>query len=177
MLTKFTLNDILTYSSTPPERNETNVENAFNYQNKNAYLETRHNDHFFKFGFNNLSITLTAYKITSSYHTVNASHLRSWDLYGSNDDLNWHLVHRVEYDNKLNGKFNTAVYQVRENTEVFKFFLLKNVTTYYLTNKIMLADFDVYDTVFSKLLAITIPQKRTISSRLSLQYLLVMFLK
>ena len=48
---------------------------------------------------------------------------------------------------------NTAVYHIPEKKGPYRYFKLSNVTTYLHVNKILIADFDVYDTIFSPLLA------------------------
>ena len=140
----------LEYSSSTPSTNHTGPNNIFDY-NKETYLETQKPNHFFKFSFKDSAVTVVAYKITS-YYAKSGSHLRSWHFYGSNDDSNWELIDYVPDDSKLNGPYYSAAYHVPQQKGPFKYFLFNNVTNYLVLNKILLADFDIYDTVYSKLI-------------------------
>ena len=146
---RYPLNDLLEYSSSPPFSSEWTVENVFNYQRKDLGLATEDPNHFLKFGFKNVSITLKAYKITS-VNVEFGSHLKSWHLYGSNGS-NWELLDYVENDRQLNGSSYSAIYHIKEEKGPFKFFKLDNVTTFHIQKKILIADIDVYDTLFSPL--------------------------
>ena len=135
------LNDFLEYSSSTPVTSQWTVENVFNYQRKDLGLATEDPNHFLKFGFKNVSITLKAYKITS-VNVEFGSHLKSWHLYGSNGS-NWELLDYVENDRQLNGSSYSAIYHIKEEKGPFKFFKLDNVTTFHIQKKILIADIDV----------------------------------
>ena len=141
------LDNFLEYQGTPAHVEGKVVSNIFDY-NKETYYETLGEDHYFQFGFKNMSFTIVAYKITSCFNT-RASHLKSWHFYGSNDKENWTLLHYVPNDSQLNGPFYSAVYRVPRPKGPFKYYLFDNVTTYYIQDKILLADFDVFDSIFS----------------------------
>ena len=166
LTTNLPLDDFLEYSSTPPWNQGKVVRNIFDY-NKATYMETLDPDHHFKFGFKNLSVTLVGYKITSA--PTGGSHLNSWHLYGSNDQINWTLLDYVPNDSKLRGISLSAVYRIPEPKGPFKYYLFKNVTTFYIQEKILIADFDVYDTIFSKVFVVANVTCRK-SLRISLQH-------
>ena len=146
----FRVDDFLYYNSSKTLHGA--PENCFNYRDYGAILETEElQDPYFIFGFKNLSLTLSGYKITSSPNYPVASHLKSWDISGSNDTINWEFIHHVENDSQLNGYLYTAVYHIPVKKGPFRFFMLNNVTTHY-NKKILISTFDVYDTVISTIL-------------------------
>ena len=151
ILLRSTLNDTLEFASSEPFHENTVVENIFKYQEKDKYLETQKANHYLIFGFKNLSVTLEAYKIRSINEEF-ASHLKSWYFYGSNNLIDWEVLDHVPNDSQLNGSLNTAVYHIPEKKGPYRYFKLSNVTTYLHVNKILIADFDVYDTFLSPLL-------------------------
>ena len=157
----FPLDDFLVYNSSRPSLQNWSAKNAFDYEHKDLPFVTEIHGQFLEFGFKNTQIIITAYKITS-YNAEHASHLKSWYIYTSNDEINWELVHRVDYDAKMNGKSRTVVYKVPEKKGPFKYYVLTNVTTFYLPNKILIADIDVYDTIISPLQTTHITNKQNI---------------
>ena len=161
-INKLPLDYFLVYSSTQIMTNYTTPNNAFNYERKDLRFETQDANHFLRFGFKNMSITLSAYKITSG-NLERASHLKTWHIYGSNDDVKWELIHYMESD-KLNGSLRSAVYKISEPKGPYKYYKLCNVTTFYIQEKILIGDFDVYDTIFSPLFMKRVTIERDIYS-------------
>ena len=134
--------------------NDNYPEYAFNYNNYNKIFESKENntESFFKLELKNFSVTLNAYRIKSSFHGLGASHLKSWDFYGSNDDNEWTLLDRVTNEKGLNGKLYEKIFYIQNPIESFQYYLICNVTSYYLPYKIMFSEFDIYDTIFSPLI-------------------------
>ena len=134
--------------------NDNFPENIFKYNNNYAILETSDQlpDSFLEIELKAFSLSLKAYRIRSSYHSQTASHLKSWDLYGSNDQNDWTLIDRVENEYQLNGSNYEMVFPIKNTEQSFKYIKLCNVTTYYLEYKIMISEFDIYDTMFSPLI-------------------------
>jgi hypothetical protein len=76
-----------------------------------------------------ISIDLGPYrKITLTYYTLRhglnykADSLRTWDLQGSNDGINWKTLRRHANDRSLNAPFAAASWPIQAPTEGYRFF-------------------------------------------------------
>ena len=91
-----------------------------------------------------MRLRLNAYRIKSSENGFNASHLKSWSFYGSNDDKEWTLIDRKEDKNVLNGHLFNEMFVLNKVIRPFSMFMLNETLSWFYPNKIMFAEFDVY---------------------------------
>lgn len=68
------------------------------------------------FNFGKYRIIPNCYTIRSSQHKMNALHLKSWVIEGSNDNENWTILDTRQNDNFLNGNSNMATYNINNES-------------------------------------------------------------
>ena len=146
---KYSLNEFLVYSSSPLELPHKVPANAFNYGNTEKFESSPDFESFFCFGFKNMSITLVSYKIRSSTDGAGSSHLKKWDLYGSNDTVNWELIDRRENIDILNGALSTGIFNIERPISPFSHYMISNTTSHYMGKKIMFSAFACAKSILS----------------------------
>ena len=147
LLTKYTsIEDIIAATSSPltADRKPTN---ALNYSDKDSKFETQPSGvNYFCLTFIKNSIAIKAYRIRSSSDGKGYSHLKSWSLYGSNDNTEWTLLDRRKNVNFLNGPYLTHIFKIRHSKGSFSSFLINETDSWWRSEKIMFSEFDVYET-------------------------------
>ena len=140
------LDDFLEVESSDPFDDSRKAKNSFDYKHTDLRFETKPYDiTYFKFSFKSISLCINAYRIKSSENGFNASHLRSWSFYGSNDDKEWTLIDRKEDESVLNGYLFNEMFVLNKVVGPFSMFMINETLSWLYLKKIMFAEFDVYD--------------------------------
>ena len=140
------LDDFLEVESSEPHSIDRIPQNAFDYKQKDLKFETLANgNNYFKFSFKNIGIWIKSYRIKSSQNDFNASHLRSWSFYGSNDNKEWALIDRRDDESVLNGYLFNEMFVLDKVVGPFSMFKINETLSWFFIEKIMFTEFDVYD--------------------------------
>lgn len=107
-------------------------------KDSNSFATNDINDSWIKFDFTKLKIILKNYTIKSYPFTKNDTHLKSWIIEGSNNNINWQILDEQKNSDVLNGKSYVHTFSVKnEKDKAFKYLRLKMTGLNHSNNNVL----------------------------------------